>query len=240
MDTTKVGRSRKTQERAGDQLKPSDYMSFVALLISVATATYNLVGWFEGPTITFRPPQLVSFHCYPATKKNEGVECDQESNVMLAGTSMTYVNSGRPEYGGILLDEAAAIHISTRSEATLHWQEFSNLATLGTGNFTLASATMIPGSSSIAHETRFFARDEPCIAPCNPRSNFVRWSDFAAAAADPANRISVTFSTRVATPNERMLTGTCDVFIDEVDRAQFHQLGIKKTNITSLTCVERK
>jgi hypothetical protein len=223
----------------GYRFKPSDYMSLAALIIAAVTAIYSLLGWLQGPTILFRSPELVSFHCYPAIQKQGSLECGPNSNVMIAATNMTYVNEGRPEYGGILLDETAILRISSRKDATLHWHEFSNVTTLATGAVTLASATVIPGSSSVAHETRFFARDEPCSAPCDPRSNFVPWSAFVAAVAEPARAVSIVFSARVSARGEIVRSGVCNVFMSEVDRAEFRKLGVGKTSITSLTCVTR-
>src|SRR5262249_31190466 len=117
------------------RLKPSDYMSFAALAISAVTAIYNLVGWWQGPVISFVAPEKVSFHCYPAKPNAEDdLECHPKSNLAVRATNLTYVNNGRHEYGGALLDETATVRISSLGEVTLHWNEFSNLNTGGSSS----------------------------------------------------------------------------------------------------------
>jgi hypothetical protein len=222
----------------GYRFKPSDYMSLAALIISATTAFYNLLGWLEGPTISFRLPELVSFHCYPATESNGSLECGPASSVMIAANNMTYVNKGRSEYSGVLLDETATLRISGRKDATLHWQEFSNVTTLGSGA-TTATATVIPGSSSIAHETRFFARDEACKDPCDERRNFVPWSEFVTTVSDPGRTVNILFTAKLSTRGEVSVSASCDVFFSKTDRAELRQLGVKKTRLTSQTCVAK-
>lgn len=217
------------------KLKFSDYISLIALLIAAAGAAYALVGWLKGPVISFQSPELISFHCYPATEQGDSIICGADSNVMVAGTNMTYVNAGRPEYNAVLLDETATLHISSRKDAVLHWHEFSNVTTLGAQG-TLAYATVVPGASSIAHETRFFAREQPCAAPCDARENFVPWSEFVAAAADPKRTIAVTFSARVSAGGDVLLSKTCNVYLSDAARVEFKAQGSLKTRITSLTC----
>jgi len=217
------------------RLKFSDYIALIALSIAVLGAIYNLIGWLKGPVVSFRSPELVSFHCFPATEQGDNLICGSDSNVMIAGTNMTYVNAGRAEYSAVLIDETATLEIPSRKSALLHWHEFSNVTTLGAQG-TLAYATVIPGASSIAHETRFFAREEPCVSPCDPGEDFVPWSVFVAALADPKQAIKVKFSAKVSAGGEIEQSSECAVFISDAVRSEFKTKGSLKTRITSLTC----
>jgi hypothetical protein len=154
---------------------------------------------------------------------------------MIAATNMTYVNDGRAEYGAILVDELATLRIGDGNSATLHWHEFSNVTTLNAASV-MAAATLIPGASSIAHETRFFARDEACAAPCDPHRNFIPWKQFIAAASDKEQQISVIFSARTRARREKVYSKTCGLFISDRDRSRLAAQGSKITRITSLTC----
>ncbi|MET4481597.1 hypothetical protein ABIB66_006157 [Bradyrhizobium sp. F1.13.3] len=232
------GKSPSTEgaKPSGLSVKPSDYISLTALLISLSTAVYNAWGWVQGPRVSFYPPELVSFHCTAVEGPDEKPKCKADSNVFVAGSSMTYLNSGRPEYGAVLLEERAALAFSPQQPVTLHWQEFANLTSLSASS-SQAAAIQLPGASSIAHETRFFPRDEPCKSPCNPAKNFMRWTDFLDHVVTKKQDVTVTFSAKWRGGGEpESQSRACSVFVRDDDRKKWAtELG-ELTRLSSLTC----
>lgn len=233
---------RAASEASSFRLKPSDYISFTALLISAAAAFYGLLGWFKGAIISFIPPEAVSFECYP-TKPGDD-ECGAQSILSVRAGNMTYVNEGRPEYGAVLVGETVTVRISSSKEAKskeakLHWSTFSNLNPDAPSEPKIASAQLIPGASAIAHETVFYAREEPCSS-CDPRTNFVPWAEFVKAIADPSRKISLSFSPTVRA--NTIPSKSCDVFLSDAVRNRFQQPSaeVQRTTTKGLVCVASK
>ena len=148
---------------------------------------------------------------------------------------MTYINEGESGYNGLLVGETATLKLGDRSEVELKWQEYSDVTTLGASGRD-AIAQVIPGASVIAHETRFFPRDEACSLPCDVRKNFLAWKDFAAAVGDSHTTVSIKFTATLRGQNETKTSAKCRVFLEPIDREDFARLGLAKTNATSLVC----
>jgi hypothetical protein len=215
-----------------DGFRFSDYLAFTSLIISASGAIYGLIGWYRGPQLDFRPPELVSFRCYEATKVNDEWVCGRDTNVMITGTSMTYTNSGRHDYNGSVIKETAILDISGRDSASLDWAEFSNVTTLSSEG-KVAVATEIPGNSAIAHETRFFAREIWC-KDCEHRKNFVPWNEFIGAIVDKNRSVSVVFNATLFDGHEMNKSYPCKIFLTDQSRAEF--AARPPVRITSLPC----
>ncbi|UPJ53446.1 hypothetical protein IVB30_20280 [Bradyrhizobium sp. 200] len=228
--------SSETAKSLGLSLKPSDYISLTALALSLTTALYNGWGWLQGPKVSFYPPELVSFHCTEVEGPEDKPKCKPDSHVFIAGSSMTYLNSGRPEYGAVLLEELATLSFDPKRPIKLHWHEFANLTSLSASS-SQAAAIQLPGASSIAHETRFFARDEACKSPCDPAKNFMKWTDFLDHLVTKKEDATVTFSAKWRGGGEpEIQSAACKAFISDEDRTRWARKLGELTRLSSLTC----
>lgn len=105
--------------------------------------------------------------------------CRSDSRVTVIG-QMTYLNKGDADYNGVVLREQAKIRFPSK-EIVLNWQYFSNITTVGNTGESNAAPTLIPGRSSVSHETRFFPKLLVCgrgMKDCDSHYNWYLWGHF--------------------------------------------------------------
>lgn len=160
------------------------------------------------------PPASVTFRYWPAG--------DREA-VALTATTMNFLNDGRKDYDGLVVEEAVQLNMYGLNKILLNWWWF-----VGPDGSPLEQAhpVVVPGAGLIAHETRFVPLIRTCkeSAPCGDdvsHANFLRWARFLElASGSPAHhQISIVLSVRVRERTERTLTYSCKAWLDSRTRA---------------------
>src|SRR4051812_46044697 len=97
-------------------LDTGNWISLTALVLSVGTVMWQVTGYLRGAQVEFLPPTSVTFRFWSAGPAN---------SVALSATTMNYLNQGRKDYDGLVLDEHAEIGLSASAAPTrLDWWWF--------------------------------------------------------------------------------------------------------------------
>jgi hypothetical protein len=200
------------------RIKASDRIALIALFLSLATVGWQIVGHIQGPMISFIPPITVTLQYHPY---GEGAA------IALTASSMNYLNDGRKDYDGLVLDEKATITGLGDHPITLEWWWF--MAPQGSAN-DQAHPVVVPGGGLTSHETRFTPVVRPCPSAnkCTDEvaySNFFPWERWLISVADKSvlPHLDIDFSMTIRERRDRVLTYQCRVLFDERVRGKMRE-----------------
>ena len=195
-------------------LDAGNWISLVALCIAVGTAAWQTGGYFVGPDLAFIPPTSVTFRYSPYGGR---------SSLALSATTMNYVNEGRKDYDGLVLDEQVSLQLTAANPTVLNWWWF--LGPDGTAT-EQAHPVVVPGAGLAAHETRFAPFVQSCsvqqvCTEAHAYRNFFSWSLFLKTAADATQlpHIDLLFTVRMRERKTRTFEYKCRVELDDRIRA---------------------
>lgn len=217
------------------EITPSVLIAFVALVISVVVAGYNLYFYIQGPRVEFFTPKLISFRCSAAIDKGGETVCADDAYVFVVATSLTYLNTAPANYSAVLFSEEIELTVGSK-RVTLDWFYTSDIVAGSSNSIRNVAAELIPASGALVHERQFFPLERACQLPCSPSADRYLWKDFVAAVSDPSNLVSVDFTSIVRRPEQQVLSGSCAVYISDAVRDAFRAEGMRKTRVSSLTC----
>jgi len=144
--------------------------SVSALLISIATALYNLIGYFERPTLVLLAPEQVTFY--------QSSPSDRPYVTMV--TDFNIFNNSRPEKYGLVLGESLKFTIKGVPRV-LRWQQIGKWlgdefqATAPAQPFAIAGGAVI--AQEVSFEPRSKRQEELRVGE-NEDDNWVEWNDF--------------------------------------------------------------
>lgn len=198
-----------TSQAAHWRFMGMDAGSVTALVLSVATAVWQVMGYLLGPSIQFIPPTSITLRFWPTGDR---------ASLALTATTMNYVNRGRKDYDGLVIAEDAEIRLNGREPISLKWWWF--VAADGSPQ-QQAHPVVVPGAGVAAHETRFAPRIRQCAdgSPCDEsvtHIDFLPFEQFLALGAGPIGNhsIEIVLRSRVFERREREIVYTCQVRFD--------------------------
>jgi hypothetical protein len=139
-------------------------------LISVTTALYNLIGYFQRPNLFLLAPEQVTFYASYA---------DDWPYVTMV-TNFNIFNNSRPEKYGLVLGEALEFTIKGVPRV-LRWQQVGKWVGDEFQPTGPAQPFAIAGGAVTAHEISFEPRSKPKAelrAGEHEGDNWVEWKDF--------------------------------------------------------------
>lgn len=216
------------------EFNAGNWISLVALVLSLLTAGWQIAGFIAGPRIEFVAPSSITFRYMPYGRREP---------TALSATSMNYLNNGRKDYDGLVLDETATLRFAGRN-VSLSWWWFLSADGSATEQ---AHPVVVPGAGLTSHETRFV----PLVGQCKqgdacsadvPYDNFLPWSEFLSlATAGTAAKVDVEFNVTIRERGLRTFTHRCRVTFDESIRktmsdqkqllAMLHGQGLEPADI---------
>lgn len=221
--------------------KLTDITSVTAFVLSLTALAYQ--GWikYQGAQVQFLPPEEIAFRCEPVIEQDvEGstrkVErCAADSYVTVTGSALTYMNRGHPEYGGVVVRESLTATIGGRN-IDLDWKYHTNITTTSASQ-KIAIPFTVPGGQALGIETRFSPRYRQCAdKPCEARSNFLLYKDFAKIVADnPESFATFQFTSTIGLTDPKKHTATCRAQYT-AKMAEALQSDWTKYRRTTLTC----
>jgi hypothetical protein len=144
--------------------------SIVALLISVVTAGYNLVGYFQKPELTLLPPEQVTLYANYAGK----------FAYLAVVTDFNIFNDSRPEKYGLVTGERVEFTIDG-VRRVLRWQEVGKWGDKGFQASGPAQPFGVPGGAVNAQEMSFEPRSKgqtELLAGETEGINWFEWDKF--------------------------------------------------------------
>jgi hypothetical protein len=184
-----------------------DPIAVAALLLALASSTWQVVGYFQGAKVDLLLPELVEIRNSPR-------------GYTTVNAQMSYVNSGRAEYSAVIRREVVRMLIHTAGVASrlsmpveLAWQSFV-ITTPEKGAISTsddAHPFVVSGASAISHQTSFYPRTQYC-KDCPPSANFLSWKDLLSATAK-ADRLDFQFTADVFGGNR--IVKSCSVYVDK-------------------------
>jgi hypothetical protein len=214
-----------TRDRsAGGEPKPklfgidvSIWISFAALVLSLATGLWAVVGYLTGPRVSMLSPTSVTFRFW-----------EWGESLALTATTMNFINDGRKDYDALVLEERAVLtFFGSGRQIELSWWWFLDADGAPKEQ---AHPVVVPGAGVASHETRFAPILEACpeTGGCEGSiayKNFMSWKEFLRLASDRRTlpSVDVTFRARVKERSERVLERRCQVSFNDRGREQLAQ-----------------
>lgn len=175
-------------------------------VLSVIALTSQVSGCLKGADISIAPPEqvVIFFDTYP----------DKKTYLRVAA-QMSYVNSGAPEYVGIIKRETVDFKFAGKSYRH-YWQSFERLDREGAAikfyRISDVQPVTVSGGKSVSHPTVFGPIPENCNGnrkTCDADANFIKSGEFLNKLA-PNSKLGLTFTIYVLGRSEP-LTASCSL-----------------------------
>jgi hypothetical protein len=141
--------------------------SIVALLLSIATAAYNVVGYFQKPELTLLPPEQVTLYANYAGK----------FAYLAVVTDFNIFNNSRPEKYGLVVGERVEFTIDG-IRRVLRWQEVGKWGEKGFQSTGPAQPFGVPGGAVNAQEMSFEPRSKLQTELLPGETEDINWFDW--------------------------------------------------------------
>jgi len=141
--------------------------SIVALLVSVVTAGYNLVGYFQKPELTLLPPEQVTLH----------INYSGKFAYLAMVTDFNIFNGSRPEKYGLVTGERLEFTIDG-VRRVLRWQEFGKWGDKGFQASGPAQPFGVAGGAVNAQEVCFEPRSKDQTELLPGETEDINWFDW--------------------------------------------------------------
>lgn len=142
----------------------------VALFLSVVSIVYNVLGYFQKPSLHLLPPEQITLY---AVKGANGPR-------VAMVTDFTIFNDSRPDKYGVVTGEFLEFTVNGQRR-TLRWQQFGMWDDLGFKQQLPAQPFSVGGGNVSVQEVSFHPRSKDA-KDLKPREsvgdNWVSWSDF--------------------------------------------------------------
>ena len=202
-----------------------DPVAVIALAIALVSGCYTLMGYFVGAKVEVLPQGQVE------------VRASGGGGWTIVRAQMSYVNTGRYGYDGIITSEMVKLEVpkdqANGTTIELHWQSFILPGYRRDESPPLADIqpVVVDGSGAVSHYTEFHPRNVPCLGCSDDErtKNYLSWQDLMKA-IDAADRLILTF---VADQhNDQRLVAKCYMPINEKMRSY-----MRKHKIFTRECV---